>query len=80
MIDVETMHRIFNELVDEDGDITKYLNDYSTRQGQIHKPIPTHKIRSTEVLHGLLRSFDHYMKTVVHVKAGVLNWSEIPGS
>lgn len=74
------MHRIFDELVDEDGDITKYLNDYSTRQGQIHKPIPTHEIRSTQVLHGLLRSFDHYMKTVVHVKAGVLNWSEIPGS
>ena len=78
--DVETMHRIFDELVDEDGDITKYLNDYNIRQGQIHKPIPTHEIRSTQVLHGLLRSFDHYMKAVVHVKAGVLNWSEIPGS
>jgi hypothetical protein len=77
---VETMHRIFDELVDEDGDITKYVDDYDTRQGQIHKPIPTHQVLSTQVLHGLLRSFDHFMKTVVHVKAGVENWSEIPGS
>ena len=77
---VDTMHQIFADLADEDGEITKHNNDYQTRQGQIHKPIPNHEVKSTQVLHGLLRSFDHFMKAVVHVKAGSNDWSEIPGS
>ena len=72
------MHQIFADLADEDGEITKHNNDYQTRQGQIHKPIPNHEVKSTQVLYGLLRLFDHFMK--VHVKAGSKHWSEIPGS
>ena len=78
--DVQTMHSIFDDLVDEDGEIIKHPHDYDTRQGQTHKPIPNHNVKSTQVLHGLLRSFDHFMKAVVHVRAGVYNWSEVKGS
>ena len=73
------MKRIFDEL-EVDGEILRKKGDYDIRQGQIHKPIPAHEVKSTQVLHGLLRSFDHFMKALVHVKAGVLNWSEVPGS
>lgn len=78
--DVQTMHNIFDDLANEEGEITKQPRDYNTRQGQIHKPIPNHSVKSTQVLHGLLRTFDHFMKAIVHVKAGTLDWSEIPGS
>ena len=48
------------------------------RQGQIDKPIPEHDnaVTTMQVLHGLLRSFDHLMKMVVHVVAGVFSWFE----
>ena len=78
--DVQSMSRIFDELVQEDGKIAREKGDYNIRQGQIHKPIPIHDVTSPQVLHGLLRSFDHFMKALVHVKAGVFNWSELKGS
>ena len=76
--DLETMNSIFDTLVTEDGEISKRKDDYSTRQGQIDKPIPEHDnaVTTMQVLHGLLRSFDHLMKMVVHVVAGVFSWSE----
>ena len=77
--DVQTMHQIFDDL-EVDGVIQRSTGDYAVRQGQIHKPIPLHNVQSTQVLHGLLRSFDHFMKALVHVKAGVFHWSEVKGS
>ena len=72
---IETMESIFNSL-EEDGEIVKKANDYSYRQGQTNKPIAKSSVTSVQVLHGLLRSFDHWMKVVVHLGAGVLSWSE----
>ena len=47
------------------------------RAGQTNKPIPTTSgAQSVQVLHAILRTFDHFMKTVVYVKAGVYDWSE----
>ena len=79
---VDTMHQIFcnEDLADEDGEITKCAHNYDTQKGQIHRPIPDHEIKSTQVLHGLLGSFDHFMKAVVHVMAVSTDPSEIPGS
>ena len=78
---VDTMTKIFDDLVTDDGEtIERRTGDYGIRQGQIHKPIPVHDVKSAQVLHGLLRSFDHFMKGLVHVKAGVFNWSERKGS
>ena len=31
---------------------------------------------SQQVLHELFRTFDHYMKIAVHIKAGIFDWSE----
>ena len=73
------MHEIF-DVLEVDGVIQRRGGDYAVRQGQIHKPIPLHNVQSTQVLHRLLRSVDHFMKAVVHVKAGVFNWSEVKGS
>ena len=53
-------------------------DDYSVRQGVTNKPIATNQAFSVQVFHALLRSFDHFMKAVVHVKAGVFDWSEAP--
>ena len=77
--DVQTMHQIFDDL-EVDGVIQRSAGDYEVQQGQIDKLIPLHDVKSTQVLHGLLWSFDHFMKAAVHVKADVFHWSEMKGS
>ena len=52
----------------------KRKEDYNIRQGVTNKPIATNSVKSSQVLHALLRSFDHFMKTAVHVKAEVFDW------
>ena len=78
--DVETLHSIFQDLVQNDGSILKASGDYSTRAGLTTKPIPTDDCMSVQVLHALLRGFDHFMKINVHLAAGVYDWSETPTS
>ena len=78
--DIDNILAIFEELVQDDGTLEKHKNDYATRQGVTTKPIATNSVVSQQVLHALLRTFDHFMKTVVHLKAGVLDWSESPSS
>ena len=78
--DIEDIQAIFEELVQDDGTVEKHKNDYATRQGVTTEPIATNSVVSQQVLHALLRTFDHFMKTVVHLKAGVLDWSESPSS
>lgn len=78
--DIDDIMTIFNELVNENGTIITARNDYETRGGLTTKPITTNQVLSEQVLHALLRNFDHWMKTVVHVKAGVFDWSESPTS
>ena len=78
--DINDLHNIFNELVQEDGNILKCKNDYAVRQGLTNKPIATNEVISVQVLHALLRTFDHFMKTSVHLRAGVFDWSESPSS
>ena len=73
---IEELHDIFNEAVQENSEIAKAKNDYETRKGVTSKPIPTNNVKSVQVLHALLRCFDHFMKTVVHAVAGVFDWSE----
>ena len=71
------MNNIFESL-SEDGTIVRKPNDYAVRQGQIEKPIPedNEALMTMQVLHGMLRSFDHLMKLIVHVEAGIFDWSE----
>ena len=64
------------KLVGEDGNIVTAKNDYPTRAGLTTKLIATNKVVSGQVLHSLLRNFDYWMKTVVHVRSGVQDWSE----
>ena len=64
----------------EDSEVAKAKNNYDTRKGVTSKPIPTNDIKSVQVLHAVLRCFDHFMKTVVHVIAGVCNWCESPSN
>ena len=64
----------------DDGSILKASGDYSTRAGLTTKPIPTDDCMSVQVLHALLRGFDHFMKINVHLSAGVYDWSETPTS
>ena len=73
--DIETLNRIFDDLVNDDGVVEKSSGDYDTRSGVTNQPIAKHDVFSFQVLHGLLRTFDHFMKTVVHVTAGVVQWS-----
>ena len=61
--------------IDEDGNIVKRVNDYLIRLGITQKPIAEHMVLSTQVLHTLLRTFDHFMEVVVHMKAAVFSWS-----
>ena len=77
---IEDLHCIFEAVADEDGQVIKQRNDYDTRKGLTSKPIPNHEVISVQVLHALLRTFDHYMKIAVHLKAEVFEWSEADGS
>ena len=79
-LDIDNILAIFVELVQDDGTLEKHRNDYAARQGVTTKPIATNSVVSQQVLHSLLRTFGHFMKTVVHLKAGVLDWSESPSS
>ena len=66
---------------EEDGVILKRTGDYGTRAGVTAKPIATNSVLSVQVLlHALLHSFDHFMKTAVHVKVHVFDWTESPSS
>ena len=67
---------LFDSLSGESGTVKKSKDDYHTRKGLTTKPIAQHDVTSIQVLHALLRSFDHFMKIIVHLRAGVLNWSE----
>ena len=75
---IETLHQIFEDLVQEDGTVLKQKEDYPVRRGVTSQPIATNQAFSVQILHALLRTFDHFMKTAVHVKAGVFDWSEAP--
>ena len=68
---VADLHSIFEEVADNNGVIIKQKDDYSTQKGLTSKPIPNHEVISVQVLHALLRSFDHYMKIAVHLRAEV---------
>ena len=50
----------------KDGGVAKTKSDYETRKGVTSKPVPKNNVKSV-----LLRCFDHFMKTMVYVKAGV---------
>ena len=70
---VAQLHGIFSSL-EIDGEIMKSANDYQVRQGQCHKPIAEHEVQSTQVLHGLLRTFDHFMNALLRCYAGIDTW------
>ena len=77
---IEDLHRLFEDLVQDDGSVYKRPRDYDQRAGLVSKPIPTNETKSVQVLHALLRSFDHFMKVAVHLRAAVFDWSESPTS
>ena len=64
-----------NTNIDDEGNVKKKKNDYATRIGITQKPIADHQVLSTQVLHTLLRTFDHFMEVAVHIMAGVFTWS-----
>ena len=72
---VQDLHTIFED-IQQDGEVVKASGDYNIRGGLTTKPIPTSGVKSVQVLHGLLRSFDHFMKVCVHLLAHVYDWSE----
>ena len=77
---VEDLKGLFNDLVQDDGSVWKTPHDYGIRQGLISKPIPDHEVTLIQVLHSFLRTFDHYMKIAVQLRAAVFVWSESPSS
>ena len=72
---VEDLYSLFEKVANDDGVVVKHRNDYDTRKGLTNKPIPNHEVISVQVLHALLRTFDHYMKIAVHLKAEVFEWT-----
>ena len=74
--DINQIIDFFAENVDETGnEIIKKAGDYNIRGGVTQRPIAEHQVLSTQVLHTLLRTFDHFMNVVVHIKAAVFKWS-----
>ena len=73
--DIEQIINYVEENADEEGNIPRKQGDYAARTGITQKPIATHQVNSLQVLHTLLRTFDHFMQVVVHTKAAVFSWS-----
>lgn len=73
------MHKILDDFVDEDREIERQKEDKNVRQRQMYKQILNYNLNPTQVFHALLRSTDHFMKAVAHVKASVYNSIEIQG-
>ena len=78
--DIDTLHSIFDHLEQEDGSICKNDGDYPTRTGLTNRPIATNPVKTIQVLHGLMRSCNVFMKIVVHVIAAVYTWTESKSS
>ena len=78
--EVKSLHAIFSDLEQEDGSVLKQKNDYSVRAGVTARPIANNQVISIQVLHGLMRSVDMFMKIVVHLVACVFDWSESKAS
>ena len=58
--DINSIQEIFEDLYDPDVDAIKELpDDYDVRAGQTHKPIPEVEVHPVQVLHALLRCFEH---------------------
>lgn len=75
--DINSMHAIFDDLYDPDVDtIKKMPNVYDVQAGQTHKPIPEVEVRPVQVLHALLRCFEHWIKVIYHLIAGIKRWTE----
>ena len=74
--DINDIINYFNDNVDEDGNVITAKGDYKQRGGVTTGPIATNQVISTQILHSMLRTFDHFMKVVVHIKAGVFSWSK----
>lgn len=74
--EIKSLHAIFNDFEQEDGSILKRTGDYSVRAGVTARPIATNQVVSIQVLHGLMRSLDMFMKIVVHLVACVYDWTE----
>ena len=78
---VEDLLHIFDDHLGlEDGSVMKSKGDYETRAGQTARAIPMNKTQPVQVLHALLRSFDFVMKVIVHILAGVYDWSDSKAS
>ena len=77
---VADLKSLFAEVTDDDDVIIKHRDDYATRKGLTTKPIPNHEVTSVQVLHAMLRTFDHYMKIAVHLRAEVFEWTESDSS
>ena len=77
---VNNVQDLFEEIGQEDGSVAKSRIDYGTRKGLTHKPIPNHEVISVQVLHALLRTFDHVMKIAVRLRVEVFEWTESEGS
>ena len=74
--DITSLHAIFNDLEQEDGSLLKQPDDYDVRAGVTARPIANNQVVSIQVLHGLMRSVDMFMKIIVHLVACVFDWSE----
>ena len=82
---VESLITLFNDLeadqnykIYDDGSIQSIPKDYNRRQGLTGEPIAQTPVKhiSVQLLHALLRCFDHYTKIIVHVNARIFDWGE----
>lgn len=67
---------MYEDLVDEDGNVVKRRGDYSKRLGLTQCPITGVSIKTFPILHALLRGFDFCLKILHKLNAGVTSWKD----
>ena len=75
-VEIDELNLLYEDLVDEDGNVVKRRGDYSKRLGLTQCPITGVSIKTFPILHALLRGFDFCLKILHKLNAGVTLWKD----
>ncbi|CAF4068911.1 unnamed protein product [Rotaria sordida] len=65
---------LYNQLVDNDGNILKCKNDYDTRTGVTSKPLSINDQHFITITHQYINGTSWILKIMSHMRANILSW------
>ena len=75
-VEIDELNLLYEDLVDEDGNVVKRRGDYSERLGLTQCPITGVSIKTFPILHALLQCFNFCLKLLYKLNTGVTSWKK----